>query len=422
MRADGLSRFLRYVRIAGVSLLVGLLTVASAHAQPIGVEMQNNMLPASGGMGGASIAQPQELLAGANGNPAAMTQFGGTQFQFAGGYAEATFNWNQTANLPLPGVTPFTAKSDTPGAAIANIGFSRQSDLFGTDVVTGFALISNAGAGVDFRGVPASNGTSSSMLILEMVAPIGVRLTERLSIGSNFTLGNAYFDGPFVGLGAMVQAFGLRGTLGANYDLGPATTIGAYWQSKQHFNFPDAVQLQLFNNTYDVTRSIRMDLPETLGIGIANRALFDGRLLLAFDALYKQWEEADLFDAVYRNQWALQFGSQYSLGRLRLRSGYCYAQNPLKTINVTTAGGITPPGGVPALQYVQAQFANINQNRISAGVGVVDLKPGLDFDIHAGGGFKESALLGTTNINLESWWVAMGMTYRFGAQGVRKTP
>lgn len=414
-------RIHRYLRISGLVLAISF-AAAAAHGQPIGVEMQNNLLPASGGMAGASIAQPQELLAAVNANPAAMTRFGGTQFQFAGGYAEATFNFNQTANLPLPGVTPFSAKSDAPGVSLANIGMSRQSDLFGADVVTGFALISNAGAGVDFSGVPASNGTRSSMLVLEMVPSIGVRLTERLSVGANAQLGSAYFDGPFIGAGSMVQAFGLRAGLGVNYDVGDATTIGAYWQSNQHFNFPNAVRLQLLNNTLDISRSVRMDLPETIGLGIANRSLCDGRLLLAFDALFKQWEEADLFDAVYRNQWALQFGSQYSIGRLRLRSGYCYAQNPLKPATPVSVGGITLPGGVPAIQYLDAQFANVIQNRITAGVGIVDLKPGLDFDIHAGGGFKESAQLGTTNINIESWWVGLGMTYRFGARGIPKTP
>lgn len=422
MRADVLPRLFRSLRTLGAGLAVLFAAVSAVQAQPFGVEMHNTMLPVSGAMGGASIAQPQELLGAVNANPAAMTRFGGTQFQFAGGYAEGTFNLNQTGTLPLPDVNPFAAKSNTPGTSIANIGMSRQSELFGSDVVTGFALISNAGAGVDFRGVPASNGTTSSILVLEMIPSVGVRLTDRLSVGVNGALGTAYFNGPFVGIGAMVQAYGLRGGVGVNYDLGEATTIGAYWQSKQHFNFSDAIRLELFGGAYDpIVRSIRMDLPSNVGLGIANRSLCDGRMLLAFDAVFKQWDDADLFGAVYRNQWALQFGSQYSLGRLRLRSGYVYAQNPIKAINVTTAGGITPPGGIPALEYVQAQFANICQNRISVGVGIVDIRPGMDIDVFAGGMFKESAQLGAfTNVNMESWFVGTGLSYRFGVRGIPK--
>lgn len=424
MRTDARPRLHRQILVACVGLLAALCAANVAHAQPFGVEMHNTMLPVAGAMGGASIAQPQELLGAVNANPAALTRFGGTQFEFAGGYAEATFNFNQTGTLPLPDVNPFAAKSNTPGTSVANIGMSRQSELFGSNVVTGFALISNAGAGVDFRGVPASNGTTSSLLVLEMIPSVGVRLTDRLSVGFNGALGTAYFNGPFVGVGAMVQAYGLRGGVGVNYDLSEATTIGAYWQSKQHFNFSDAIRLEFFGGAFDpIVRSIRMDLPSNVGIGIANRSLCDGRMLLAFDAVFKQWDETDLFGAVYRNQWALQFGSQYSLGRLRLRSGYVYAQDPIKAINVTTAGGISPPGGIPALQYMQAQFANICQNRISVGVGIVDIRPGMDIDVFAGGMFKESGQLGPfTNVNMESWFVGTGLSYRFGVRGIPKSP
>jgi len=271
--------------------------------------------------------------------------------------------------------------------------------------------------------VPASNGTSCNLLILDMVSSFGVKLTDRLSLGSSVALGTAYFDGPFVGNGAMVSAYGLRTSLGVNYDVTDFTTAGFYWQSKQNFHFEDAISLQLFNNTFTPTFDLRMDMPANYGFGIANTRLLDGNLLLAMDVLYKQWEGADLFEAVYRNQWALQFGTQYSYNRLRLRAGYVYAQNPLKPITVTTAGGISPPGGIPALNYVQALLALPNQNRVSVGAGIVDLMPGLDFDMFAGGMFSESVSTGPlTSVRVDSWWLGGGVTYRFGRNGVSKTP
>lgn len=37
-----------------------------------------------------------------------------------------------------------------------------------------------------------------------------------------------------------------------------------------------------------------MQLPQNVGVGIANRSLMDGQLLLAADLLYKNWDATDL--------------------------------------------------------------------------------------------------------------------------------
>lgn len=403
-----------------VAFCLSLATTA-AQAQPFGVELHNTMMPASGGMGGVSIAQPQDLLAAINGNPAALTRFRGTQFQFGGGWAEATYNMSQTSNLLLPGVSPFNAKSGTPGSVLGNIGMTQQFELFGRETVMGVGLVSNAGAGVDFRGVPASNGTSSDLLILEMNGGFGTKITDRLSLGADLSLGSAFFDGPFIAAGAMVPDYAIRGSVGLNYNLADATTLGFYYQTRQNFTFEDAIRLQLSGPgvVYEGTpRSIKMALPRNYGFGVANRALCDGRLLVGMDVLIKQWDDADLFQAIYRNQVIFQFGSQYSVGRMRLRAGYVYAENPLKTVTTTTPGGV--PVTIPAVQYVQAQFASFNRNRISFGVGMVDIVPGLDFDFFAGGMFRESAHLGDfTDVSMQSYWIGLGSTYRFGRMGRR---
>jgi len=66
---------------------------------------------------------------------------------------------------------------------------------------------------------------------------------------------------------------------------------------------------------------VQMDLPQILGFGVANTALMDGNLLMAVDLLYKPWDEADLFRSIYNNQFVVQFGTQYKVGRYRLRVG-----------------------------------------------------------------------------------------------------
>lgn len=387
----------------------------TASAQSFGVELQNTLMPASGGMGGTSIARPQDFLSAINGNPAALAQYSGTQVIFSGAWAEPTFVLTQTGNV-APGIEPFTAKSGTPGVAAPNIGVVQDLSALGLPARAGLGLISTAGGGVDFRGVPQSNGTTSDLLVLNITAAAALDLTERLQAGGSISLGNAYFDGPYVGIGAMVPAYGLRGSAGLNYWLTPRTNVGAYYQTRQRFTFHDAIQLELLDGRFDIARDIRMDLPNNVGLGVANNALFDRRLLLAVDVVYKQWDNASLFRSIYHDQWVLLSGAQYSLGRSRLRLGYVFAENPIDNLPAASVGGVTLPGGLPAANYLQSQLAVINQHRFAAGVGVLDVLPGVDLDFFAGGMFRASDELGPlTAVRVAGYWIGAGLTWRFGA-------
>ena len=396
--------------------LMGLTSVRTANAQSYGVDLKNTLMPASGAMGGTSVARPQDFVSGINGNAATLTQYRGTNFTIGSAWAEATFNIDQTGNVPLPGITPFSAKSQTPGSAVPNIGVAQELTAYGLPVTLGMALVGAAGAGTDFRQVPASNGTSMYLSILEFAPSAAVQLTDRLSVGSTFFVGSAFLDGPFVGDGAMTNAYGLRASLGMSYDLTDDTTLGAYYQTRQHFRFEDAVRLELLNGQFEASRDVELELPRSVGLGIANSSLMGGDLLLAADVLYLNWEDADLFRDVYRDQWVLQLGSQYQLTkRCKLRAGYSLAQNPIDSSTGDSVAGIPIPGGVPGVKYLQAQLAVVGEHRISGGVGFSDVLPGVDFDVMAGGMFPASDQLGAnTTVNLESYWAGMGLTWRFG--------
>jgi long-chain fatty acid transport protein len=54
-----------------------------AYAQALGIEIHNMVMPASGGLGGVSIARPQDLQSAIHGNPSTIAQFEGTQFSFS---------------------------------------------------------------------------------------------------------------------------------------------------------------------------------------------------------------------------------------------------------------------------------------------------------------------------------------------------
>ena len=94
-------------RLAALLFMFVLNSAAPVFAQSFGVEVFNNLMPASGGMAGASIASPQDVQSAIYGNPATMTQYRGTQFGLGGAWIEPTYNLTVAdPGLPFVGVGP----------------------------------------------------------------------------------------------------------------------------------------------------------------------------------------------------------------------------------------------------------------------------------------------------------------------------
>lgn len=396
-----------------------LSTTATVRAQSFGVELLNNVMPASGGMAGASIASPQDLQSAINGNPAALTQYRGTQFGFSGAWIEPTYNLTVAQpGLPLIGVGPFDdAKSDAQGIAAANVGVSQDFTAFGLPMTTGLGLKSGAGGGVDFRHIPAANGTHANFIALDIISAVGVDMTDRWSLGASMILSNATMDGPFVGITGSSSDFALRGSVGVDYQLDCATNVGFYWQSKAGYTFENLARFQTPGPLLPtITRDVSVDRPQIVGLGISNTSLMEGRLLLAVDAVYQAYTDTALFGAIFDDQWSLQFGAQYSASdRIRLRLGYGWNENPMRNAVGDRIGGVLPPGAAAHVQYVEALFAAIPQHRITCGLGVRDVLPGVDLDLFAGGMFEESQTFGITTASVESYWIGSGISWRFGS-------
>jgi long-chain fatty acid transport protein len=342
--------------------------------------------------------------------------------RFGGAWAEPTYNLAHQQGL-LPTLGTFSAKSEAQGELMGNIGITQDLSALGLPATFGLGFVTEAGGSVDFRHIPASNGSIVSFTVFEMVPALGVDVTDRLSLGASAQLGIGMFDAPFVGIGGESLDYGLRGTIGADYELAPCTNLGMYWQTRQHFTFDNAVLLRFpvggFSDAFDV----EVDMPENVGIGISNNSLMNGNLLIAVDILYKQWDNADLFRDLYRNQWVAQFGTQYTCGKCRLRAGYVYAENPIDQDVGISAGGVTPPGGALAVQYAQSLLAITNQHRITGGVGIQDVLPGIDFDTFVGGMFEDSEQIGPLNLtSVESYWVGFGLTWRFSRGACEPLP
>ncbi|MCO6454308.1 MAG: hypothetical protein J5I93_03245 [Pirellulaceae bacterium] len=416
----------RVARLCVLALFAGSLGSGTvALGQTFGVELHNTLMPASGGMGGVSIARPQDLTSALNANPAALTQFRGTQFTFGGGWAEPTFNLTQTSNIPVVGpnplIEPYSAKSTAPGTPVGNIGVTQDLSELGLPATFGIGFITTAGGFIDFRHVPESHGTNTGQVIFNMPVALGVDLTDRLSVGASLSLGIAFFDGPFVGVGGMTPDYALRGTVGGNYLLSPTTTLGAYYQTAQSYTFDDAFLLDPGPGQTAV--DVNMDLPQNIGLGAANNSLMNGCLLVGVDVVYKLWNDTDLYGAIYDNQWVVQVGAQLTRGRYRLRAGYVWAENPIDDTPGRNLGGVVQPGDLAAVRYTQGLLAITSPHRISFGVGIVDILPGIDMDLMAGGMFRDTEQLGSfTTTSIQSYWIGAGLTWRFGRGACCGTP
>lgn len=104
---------------------------------------------------------------------------------------------------------------------------------------------------------------------------------------------------------------------------------------------------------------------------------------------------------------------QYTLNRrCKLRFGYTFAENATREIVLGDIGGIINP--TPAANHIQALFPNFAEHRISGGIGLTDVLPGVDMGLFAGGMFEESDTFGLTSASVASYWGGFGTTWRFG--------
>ena len=159
---------------------------------------------------------------------------------------------------------------------------------------------------------------------------------------------------------------------------------------------------------------VEIDQPDNIGIGIANTSLMCGDLLLAADVIYKSWDNCNYWRDLYEDQWVVTLGTQLTRGRCKYRLGYAFSDNPIDRNPGATINGV--PFGQPIVEYYQATQAGvISQHRLTGGIGIEDVLPGVTVDLFAGTMLPESQQFGAhTNISLKVWYIGGGVTWKFG--------
>lgn len=399
------------------TLAATLLAAPVAHAANYGTDLNNTMLPATGGMGGASVARTIEGAAAVFGNPATLTEYNqGTSFSFGATYynvdVEASHNGGDTG-------VPWSAESKADEYLVPTIAITHA---FNPQLVVGLGLTAQSGIGSDFRDTPGSLDPDSELLVFMANAGLGYKVTDNLSLGAMATIANGFLQMGLSANTASTHGFGIRGTFGAKYDMG-ATSLGAYYRSPLKIEYDDFV-----DNGSPIGPgqgnfwSVDVEQPQEFAVGVANNSLMGGNLLISADIIHKDWSSADLYKDFYRDQTVFAIGAQLTTGAAKWRIGYSYARDPIKRNVGSSIGGVPSmglPGGgtlilTPSLvQYFQATNTEaIWEDQISAGFGY-QLTDKISLDSHVAFALKNKDDIGNTEVEASTWQVGAGLTWSF---------
>lgn len=412
---------------------IAALFIPVAQATTFGTDVNNTALPATGGMGGASIARTIEGAAAVFGNPANLTQYKeGTTFSFGATFLDPEI---EATHDGFPGVTgAWDGSSNADKYLIPTIAVTQGLGGLGLEnLVLGLGLTAT-GAGSDFRDVEGSGGPNGEVIIFMANVGAGYQLTDNLSIGAMATIGNGYAQASLNSNSSSAHNYGLRATLGATYDMG-ATSVGGYYRSPLKITYEDYI-----SNGYtaagagiptspgnDSFWSDAWQQPQEFAIGIANNSLMGGDLQINADIIHKDYSGSSFYKDFFRDQTVYAIGGQLTTGKAQWRLGYTYARSPLKkiknqgaligignnfTIGSPTGAQLPVTGAV--VEYFQATNAGaIWEHSFSAGVGY-QLLPMLRVDGHAAVAPSETDDIGGhTKIKSSLWQAGLGFTWSF---------
>ncbi len=398
-----------------LAVVMASLYIPASQAGTFGTDLNNNMLPATGGMGGASIARTVEPAAAVFGNPATLTEYNeGTSFTFG-----ATF-FDPTLEAEHDGSITGTAWEGTSNANDYLVPTVAVTQAFSPNLVVGLGLTATSGVGSDFRGTPNSLDPTGELILFAANLGVGYKLSDNLSLGATATIGNGYFQASLTNDTGSAHDFGFRITAGAKYDIG-ATSIGAYYRSKLNIEYEQYIARG--DGTF---WDDHVAQPEEFAIGIANNSLVGGNLQVNLDVIHKDWSDAQFYKDFYRDQTVVALGTQLTTGPAQWRIGYSHARDPIKrNLPLTTVIGIgnnteigAPGGGsIPVtgavVEYFQAtNAAAIWEDTITAGVGY-QLLPNIKIDLHAAYTLDEDQQIGGTKVDIDAWQLGFGFTWSF---------
>jgi long-chain fatty acid transport protein len=426
--AKGINDMNKGLRLPFIAAALLAGTSGLAFGGPATIDSNLMYKPIAGAMGGAGYTLPQEPSAAVFGNPATLTQFSGTHFSFGATYIAPDVKNTQTTILG------------------SNLSETQAKDYIAPDVgltheivpglVMGLGLEVDAGLGVDYRndpitiaGTTAGGFGTSIPLVVEIVSfnanlGLGYKVTPQLSVGASVTLGfgllqlgtsgpsnlGPFNPAPFPNFGgttSSVHDIGVGGSLGATYAVTPNIMTSLAYKSEVEYDFVGVLHTTVPTPRF---QNLTVEMPQEVIGGVAFNNLLPN-LLLEFDVVWKDWSGAQAFKDVYEDQWLFLVGGQYTVGPWKLRAGYSYfteslRSSPNNTLGTFTGFGSLPlgpgafPGAVGDLVGIlqTAGLPGVVKHTISGGVGY-DFGKNMTVNLYAAYSPSESVTYSSAQLN-----------------------
>lgn len=414
-----------------LAIAITALIAPVAQATTYGTDVNNTALPATGGMAGASIAHTVEGAAAVFGNPANLTQYKeGTTFSFGATFLQPKIKTEHDGSVTGGA---WSGYSNADKYLIPTIAVTQGLGGIGLEnLVLGLGLTAT-GAGSDFRDIDGSLGPNGEVIIFMANVGAGYQVTDKLSVGMMATIGNGYAQVSLNSNSSSAHNFGIRGTLGATYDMG-ATSIGGYYRSPLKITYEDYISNGYSSPGVGIPTgpgkgsfwSDTWQQPQEFAIGVSNSSLMDGNLLINADIIHKDYSGADFYKDFYRDQTVFALGAQLTTGKAQWRLGYSHARDPIKRnlksgVGIGNQNTIGFPGGTgqifiddKVVEYFQATNAGaVWEDSFSAGFGY-QLLPMLRVDAHGAFAPSEKQNIGSANkVKASNWQAGLGFTWAF---------
>jgi long-chain fatty acid transport protein len=436
---------------------IALAAAGLAQATNVGTDTNLSYKPAAGAMGGAAYTVPQEASAAVFGNPATLTQFKGTSFNFGAAYLGANVENTQTSAAGTN-----TSKSRAKDYLVPDVGIAID---LGSGLAFGLGLEVDAGVGADYRNAPISlvgvAGAATLPLVVELISfnanfALAKKVAPDLSVGAALTLGFGLAQlgtvGPTAGLPAAlgnfggttgdVHAFGSGMSFGATYELNRDMTLSGAYKSKVKYTFKDVIYADTATTGGGAGyQSLAVEQPAEVVLGMA-WGKGSSPWLMEADLVWKNWSNAATYKDAWKDQWLLALGAQHSTGAWKLRAGYHYSSDIMRKDPNNTLGGLVGLGSVPlgsaantaglgevardVVKIVQTSLLPVvTKHTLSAGFGY-ELNRSTRIDVFAAYALKESversdpnaaAALGapatTFKGEVQIWTVGAGLVFSF---------
>ena len=429
---------------------------AGAIAGPHGFDLHNVLNGASAALAGTSTAHVEDPVSAVFGNPATLTTYyGGTNFMFGatfympratmvhdgsaghavtqlgGSYTNRGGTTNTENRAQIYGFDS-TSKADV--YAVPQVAVTQDLSGLGIPVVLGVGVTATNGIGVDYRHTSNSIGAGAELINLGVNAGIGMKMSDTLDVGVAMTITYAMLEAGLTGSGNQVHDIGFRGTVGARKKMSDAMTVGVYYNSELKHEYDNLHVTSMHGSSpfglYKTTvagnvavkcngdsgavcrQDVQIEQPWNVGLGVS-MDMGNGMLVMA-DVTHKAWSDAKFFNEFYDDQNVVSVGIQKTMGNLKLRAGYGYADDPLLSEvqqgrQIASIGGVaidgvtyTSPMYGLFMSYFQAmETPVIYKHRISVGLGVESFLgvPFLSLDSHVAVQLEEDKCFGSGQAN-----------------------